>query len=106
DASPQQFPGRCASSPGTAGRALRAFFTSRGLTLPGDENQRRAAARRSRHLDAVPDCLAAAVAAFNRSQPGEHERARRGGRRPLSDITLEARLRILRDLAVHLTSAG
>ncbi len=46
------------------------------------------------------------MAAFNRSQLGEQERARRAGRRPLSDITLETRLRILRDLAVHLTSAG
>ncbi|MGO9079995.1 MAG: hypothetical protein ACLQDY_13270 [Streptosporangiaceae bacterium] len=106
DASPQQLPGRCAPPAGTAGRALRAFFTARGLTLPGDEKQRRAAARRRRRLDAVPDCLAAAVAAFKRSQLAEQERARRGGRRPLSDITLETRLRILRDLAVHLTSAG
>ncbi len=106
DASPQQLLDRCAPAAGTAGRALRAFFTSRGLTLPGDEKQRRAAARRRRHLDAVPDCLATAVAAFNRSQLAERERARRGGRHPLSDITLETRLRILRDLAVHLTSAG
>ena len=106
DASPQQLLDRCAPATGTAGRALRAFFSSCGLTLPGDEKQRRAAARRRRHLDAVPDCLAAAVAAFNRSQLAEQERARRGGRRPLSDITLETRLRILRDLAVHLTSAG
>ena len=106
DASPQQLLGRCAPAAGTAGRALRAFFTSRGLALPGDEKQRRAAARRRRHLGAVPDCLAAAVAAFNRSQLAEQERARRGGRHPLSDITLETRLRILRDLAVHLTSAG
>ena len=105
-ASPQQLLDRCAPATGTAGRALRAFFTSRGLTLPGDEKQRRAAARRRRHLDAVPDCLVTAVAAFNRSQLAEQERARRGGRHPLSDITLETRLRILRDLAVHLTSAG
>jgi hypothetical protein len=106
DASPQQLLDRCAPATGTAGRALRAFFTSRGLTLPGDDKQRRAAARRRRHLDAVPDCLATAVTAFNRSQLAEQERARRGGRRPLSDITLETRLRILRDLVVHLTSAG
>jgi hypothetical protein len=106
DASPQQLLDRCAPATGTAGRALRAFFTSRGLTLPGDDKQRRAAARRRRHLDAVPDCLAAAVAAFNHSQLAEQERARQGGRHPLSDITLETRLRILRDLAVHLTSAG
>jgi ribosomal protein L37E len=104
-ASPPQLLDRCAPAGGTAGRALRGFFTSRGLALPGDEKQRRAAARRRRHLDAVPAGLAAAVAGFNRGQLEERDRARRAGRRPLSDITLETRLRILRDLAVHLTSA-
>ena len=104
-ASPQQLLDRCAPASGTAGRALRGFFTSRGLALPDDEKQRRAAARRSRHLDAVPACLATAVAGFNRGQLEERERARRAGRGPLSDTTLESRLRILRDLAVHLASA-
>jgi site-specific recombinase XerC len=104
-ASPAQLLDRCEPASGTAGRALRRFFTSRGLALPGDEEQRRAAARRRRHLDAVPAGLAAAVAAFNDSQLQERERARRGGRRPVSDITLETRLRVLRDLAVHLTAA-
>jgi hypothetical protein len=84
---------------------MRGFFTSRGLALPGDEKQRRAAAGRRRYLDAIPAGLAAAVEAFNRSQLEERERARRTERRPLSDITLETRLRILRDLAVHMTSA-
>ena len=106
DASPQQLLDRCAPATGTAGRALRAFFTSRGLTLPGDEKQRRATARRRRHLDAVPDCLAAAVAAFNRSQLAEQERARRAGRHPLSDITLETRLRILRVSAIMKLGSG
>ena len=50
--------------------------------------------------------LAAAVAAFNDSQLEERDRARRAGGHPVSDITVETRLRILRDLAVHLTSAG
>src|SRR5437762_1786589 len=103
--SPQQLLDRCAPASGTAGRALRRFFTSRGLALPGDDEQRRAAARRHRYLGAVPAGLAAAVAAFNDSQLEERERARRAGRHPVSDITLETRLRILRDLAVHLTSA-
>ena len=40
-----------------------------------------------------------------RSQLEERDRARRAAA-PVSDITLETRLRILRDLAVHLTSAG
>src|SRR5258708_3774999 len=106
DASPQQLLDRCAPATGTAGRALRAFFTSRGLTLPGDEKQRRAAARRRRHLDAVPDCLAAAVAAFNHSQLAEHDRAGRTRRHPQSNTTLETSRRIFRDLAAHLTPAG
>jgi len=104
-ASPQQLLDRCEPASGTAGRALRGFFTSRGLALPGDEKQRRAAARRRHHLDAVPAGLATAVAGFNCGQLEERERARRAGRRPLSDITLESRLRILRDMAVHLASA-
>jgi hypothetical protein len=89
-----------------AGRSLAAFFTSRGLILPGDEASRRAAARRQRYLDAVPAGFAGAVAAFNDSQLAEQDRARRTGRRQLSDITLEGRLRILRDLARHLAAAG
>lgn len=88
------------------GRALEAFFTSRGLMLPGDQDGRRAAARRQRYLDAVPAGLAAAVNAFNDAQLAERERDRRAGRRLLSDTTLETRLRILRDLARHLTASG
>src|SRR5713101_377559 len=41
DASPQQLLVRGAPATGTAGRALRAFFTSRGLTLPGRSEERR-----------------------------------------------------------------
>ena len=37
---------------------------------------------------------------------GEQERSRRAGRRLLSDVTLETRLRILRDLAGHLAASG
>jgi hypothetical protein len=93
---------RADGTPDAAGRALSAFFTSHGLTLPGDEARRRAAIRRTRFLAAIPAGLAGAVTAFSDSELGERDRARRAGRRPLSDITLEARLRILRDLAVHL----
>ena len=74
--------------------------------MPGDQASRRAAARRQRYLDAIPAGLAAAVAAFNDSQLAEQERDRRAGRRLLSDVTLETRLRILRDLAGHLSAAG
>jgi hypothetical protein len=87
-----------------AGRAVTAFFTRQGLIMPGDQASRRAAARRQRYLDAVPAGLASAVAAFNDSQLAEQDRARRSGRRQLSHITLETRLRILRDLTGHLAT--
>ena len=89
-----------------AGRALTAFFTTQGLIMPGDQARHRAAARRQRYLDAIPAGLAGAVAAFSDSQLADQDRARRAGRRQLSDITLETRLRILRDLARHLATAA
>ena len=78
------------------------------LIMPGDQAQGRlaAAARYSRFLDAVPEGLAAAVAAFSEAQLADRERDRRAGRRLLSDVTLETRLRILRDLAGHLSASG
>jgi hypothetical protein len=93
-------------TPTAEGRALAAFFTGRGLMMPGDQASRRAAARRQRYLDAIPAGLAAAVAAFNDAQLAERERDLRAGRRLLSDVTLETRLRILRDLAGHLAASG
>jgi hypothetical protein len=93
-------------TPTAEGRALAAFFTDRGLTMPGDQAGRRAAARRQRYLGGLSAGLAAAVAAFNDEQLAERERDRRAGRRLLSDVTLEARLRILRDLAGHLARSG
>lgn len=108
-AGPRQVVASATRADGTldgAGRALTAFFASQGLILPGDEASRRAAIRRQRYLDTVPASLAAAVAAFNDSQLAEQDRARRAGRRRISDITLETRLRILRDLAGHLAAAG
>ena len=106
-AGPRQIVASTTRADGTldaAGRALTAFFTSQGLIMPGDQASRRATARRQRYLDAVPAGLAGPVAAFNDSQLTEQDRARRAGRRPLSDVTLETRLRILRDLARHLAA--
>jgi hypothetical protein len=107
-AGPRQILAAATRADGTldaAGRVLTAFFTSQGLILPGDEARRRAAARRQRYLDAIPCGLAGAVTHFNDAQLAEQDRARRAGRRPLSDTTLETRLRILRDLATRLTTA-
>jgi hypothetical protein len=108
-AGPRQILASATRADGTldaAGRALAAFFTRQGLIMPGDQVSRRAAARRQRYLDAVPAGLADPIAAFNDSQLAEQARARRADRRPLSNITLETRLRILRDLARYLASAG
>lgn len=92
----------CCTGDGSTKRALSAFFTTRGLVIPGDDEQRRAAARRHRYVEAVPAELGDAVSEYNRGMLRERDRARRNGRRPLSDITVEAKLRTLRDLAVHL----
>ena len=48
-----------------------------------------AADRRSRFLAAIPAGLARAVTEFSDTQLTERDRARRAGRRPLSDTTLE-----------------
>lgn len=106
-AGPRQIVANATQADGTldaAGRAMVAFFTSQGLIMPSDQASRRAAARRQRYLDAVPAGLAGAVAAFNDGQLAGQDRARRFSRRQLSDITLETRLRILRDLAGHLAT--
>jgi len=106
-AGPRQIVASATRADGTldaAGRALAAFFTSQGLIMPGDQASRRAAARRQRYLDAVSAGLASAVAAFNDRQLAEQDRARWTSRRQLSDVTLETRLRILRDLAGHLAA--
>jgi hypothetical protein len=108
-ARPRQIVASATRADGTldaSGRALTAFFTSQALIMPGDQASRRAAAQRQRYLDAVPAGLAGPVTGFNDGQLADQDRARRAGRRQLSDITLETRLRILRDLARHLAAAG
>jgi hypothetical protein len=86
----------------TTGRVLTAFFTLHGLALAPDRPHQRAAARRERYVAAIAGPLRDAVAEFNTTQIIEQDRRRRTGQRTLSDITLETRLRILRDLAGHL----
>jgi hypothetical protein len=103
-AGPQQLLAGCTA--GTTARALETFFIGRGLALLGDERQRRAADRRRRYLDAVPESLASAVTEFTRVQLVEGQVAsRRAGRRVLSDASIEMQLRVLRDLAVHLAAS-
>lgn len=83
------------------GRSMGSFAcaTLRGLALPTDQAERLAAGRRKRRIDAVPEPLRSAVAAFDASGMRAQDRARRAGTRPRSDHTLETALSILRDLA-------
>jgi site-specific recombinase XerC len=60
---------------------------------------RLAAGRRQRRIDAAPDALRPAVAAFAAWMLRARERARRAGTRPRADGTIEAALATLRDLA-------
>lgn len=92
-------PGR---SMGTFARTMEDFFTAHGLALPTDQAERLAAGRRKRRIDAVPEPLRPAVAAFDTSRMRAQDRARRAGTRPRSNLTLEAALATMRDLAVFL----
>lgn len=85
----------------TTERIPTAFFTAHGLTL-ADRCQQLATARRERLVTAIAGPLRDAVAEFDHTQISEQDRRRRTGQRTLSNITLESRLRILRDLAAHL----
>ncbi len=103
-AGPQRLLARCAND-GPTSRALAAFFTDRSLALPNDNRQQHAARRRGRYLEAIPAPLTSGVAEFHSALLDQRERARRRGRRPLADATLETKLRILRDLAMHLNAS-
>ena len=95
-------PGR---SMGSLARALEGFFTSQGLAVATDQAARLAAGRRQRRIDAAPDALRPAVAAFCAWMLRARERARRAGTRPRADgTTIEAALATLRDLARFLAT--
>jgi hypothetical protein len=85
-------------------RALSVFFTSQRMTLAPDTTIPREHARAERYLRPIDDSLSAAVTAFHRAQMNEQQRLRRGGRRTLTDKTITTRLRILRDLANHVSA--
>ncbi len=91
-------------SPGTLARTLETFFVTRGLALPMDQAERLAACCWQRRIDAVPEPLRPAVAAFAGTCLKARERARRAGTRPRTDSTIEHRLSAVRDLAVFLTA--
>lgn len=87
---------------GSFARALEDFFTLHHLALPTDQAERLAVGRRQRRIEAVPEPLRQAVAAFNTSRMRAQDRARRAGTRPRSNHTLETALATLRDLALFL----
>lgn len=103
--SPRQLQQRLAdrNDANTVSRTLTSFFTQNGLALPSDDTQLRAEQRRQRYLAAIPAPFQPPVAAFTQTLLSGRDRARRIGAHPISDITLENKLRILRDLARHLS---
>lgn len=78
------------------------FFVAHGLALPTDQAERLAAGRRHRRIQAVPEPLRPAVAAFASSLLATRERARRAGTKPRSDSTIEQHLAKVRDLGQFL----
>jgi hypothetical protein len=94
-------PGR---SMGSLARALEGYFTAHGLALPAGQAERLAAGRRQRRIDAVPDPLRPAAAGFGEFMLAARERARRARTKPRSDITIEAALATVRDLAKFLAA--
>lgn len=97
---------RSGRSIGPMARALQDYFVSHGLALPTDHEQRLAAARRQRRIDAVPAPLRPAVAGFAASMLGTRQRSRRAQTRPRSDSTIDHALATTRDLAQFLTARG
>jgi integrase len=94
-------PGR---SMGSLARALEDYLTAQHLALPTDQAGRLAAGRRQRRIDAIPDPLRPAAAGFCQFMLAARERARRAGTRPRSDVTIEAALSTVRDLARFLAA--
>ncbi|MFE2189139.1 tyrosine-type recombinase/integrase [Streptomyces sp. NPDC059455] len=72
--------------------------------MPTDQAERLAVGRRRRRVEAVPEPLRSAVAAFDADRMSSQERARRAGTRPRSNHTLETALATMRDLALFLVT--
>jgi hypothetical protein len=80
-------PGR---SMGPLARGLEEFFTQHGLALPTDHNERLAAGRRQRRIDAVPVPLRAQVQAFSSAMLRARERALKAGTLPRATTAVPA----------------
>lgn len=99
---PQVLLERAARTEVRLARALEDFFTQTRRALPIDWEERRAAVRRHRRLDAVPEPLRPAAAAFAELLLANRERARRAGTHPRKHATIDARLNAVRDLGIFL----
>lgn len=89
-------PGRSA---GALARTLEEFFVAERLAFGLDQDARLAAGRRQRRVDATPEKLRPALAAFADHLVGSRERSHRAGTHPRADSTIEQTLSIVRDLA-------
>lgn len=94
-------PGRSA---GALARTLEEFFVAEHLAFGLDQDARLAHGRHQRRVNATPDTLRAAVAAFADHLVRSRERARRAGTQPRADNTIEQTLGIVRDLACFVTT--
>lgn len=81
-------------------RSLEDFFVSNRLAMPIDFEERRAAGRRQARINAVPEPLRPAAAAFAEHLLASRNRAQAAHTRPRKLATVQARLTAVRDLAV------
>jgi hypothetical protein len=87
--------------------ALTDFFRTHGhLAQPPDLSDRRAAARRTRRIEATPAPLRPQADAFADFLLLQREQAQQLGLHPNQLKTIEIRLDTIRDLALHLHSEG
>lgn len=94
-------PGR---SLGSLARGLQDFFIERHLAILTDQDERLAAGRRQRRVDAAPVSLRSVVQGFSDALIVNRQRARTAATRPRTDSTIEAALSTVRDLAIFLDS--
>src|SRR5208283_2204632 len=81
------------------GRALDEFFGSLGPRPATGDTEARAAGRRARVIDTVPETLRPMVTAFSAAELSNRERARRSGGRLLTDQTLLIHLEVVADFS-------
>jgi len=96
-------PGR---SIGPLARALQDYFVRHHLAIATDHDDLLARGRRQRRIDATPEPLRPATAAFAASLLTANDRARRARTKPRSDSTIQHALATVRDLAIFLNDAG